>query len=241
MEKTNAFEQIKPEESRKLLQGAILGKDKLKIWTTNQTHSIQTRVSSTLDSAMNFFITIPAENNELEFISQIKSAHIDELFFTLTLPTDVLFFKGELKKTDKLGFNFKVIEPVFKVQRRTAYRLPIPEMQKLFCEFDLSEGDEAHFKLRIFDLSAGGLGLFVSDSIAATLLNPETKIKNLKFKIRNIEFNLLGEIRYRKEIPLSKVSKAYRVGLKFLNLSPSQDSFLTGFVFEESLKFSGRN
>ena len=240
-EQEKQFLPIAPEEVKVLLDSAIKSKAKLMVWTPGQKISITTKVERFTESQGEYYITIDKDEDGARFEWQLKDYGLDECLFSLNLPTDVLFLKGQWKRPDKSFVHFRLHMPVFKIQRRRNIRLPVTDNLVTKATIHIQKNDPNPIKAQIVNVSEGGLGLIVDDEDSFKKLPVGQKFDQVEFVLVNIQIYSPGEVRYGQEISgTAKLKKQYRVGLQFNGLNPELQDKIAKFVFEESSKFIGR-
>lgn len=240
-EQDKQFVDVKPEEINGLLQSAINTKAKLMIWTPGQKISITTTLDRFTNSQGEYYITIDKNAEAGRFEWQLKDFGLEECLFSLSLPTDVLFLKGQWKRPDKNAVHFRLHLPIFKIQRRRNIRLPVTDTHVTKANIQLVRGDDQPIKAQITNISEGGLGLIVEDESDFNKLYVGKKFDLVEFVLINMSIHASGEVRYGQEIQANaKVKKKFRIGIQFSNLDPDLQDKIAKFVFEESSKFIGR-
>src|SRR5690606_35014439 len=123
--KNSPFEVAKPEETIPLLQSAVLRRAKLQCWSSGQTHTYTSRIVKVHESGELKSISVSKEYpGGDEFEAALVREAQEDVHFSLHLPTDIIFFKGELRRGESGTFAIRVKEPIYKVQRRRSLRLP---------------------------------------------------------------------------------------------------------------------
>jgi hypothetical protein len=160
----------------------------------------------------------------------------DEVLFSLHLPTDVVFFKGEARRGDSEFFTVRVKTPVFKVQRREALRLPVPDAP----EVALTLQDGRRFKAVLVNISEGGVGVSFKSREHSDAVLASTDPVLLAFSVYGMTLAEKGSVRHGSELSSSFTAKTYRIGFSFLELDPKNRTQLSQLVLEESSKYLGR-
>ena len=238
LEESEKFTTVKPEEVKALLQNAIATRGKLFVWTSGQKYRLHTRIVHCFESGSFMYFAVNYDPDEAAFEKSLKSDDIQECLFNLTLPTDIVFFKGEIKKSDRGFLNFKVSLPVYKVQRRRNLRMPVTKMN-LSVTLKVPESTAA-CRGKTLDLSEGGMAFALEDESQAALFEPGSVVTEVLFALGTRTFRCEGEIRYRKEIASSKVKKIFKFGLQFKGLTKDEREIINGWVLEECSGFFGR-
>jgi len=232
-----AFDPVRPQDLEVMLQSAIPTKARLQVWTSGQKFQFVSRVTKVLESHGLHFISVSKEEGGVKFEKDVTSAGITDFLFTLNLPTEVLFFKGEMRKGETANMNFKV-EKVFKVQRRTSLRLPLSASQTTVCTMHLID-DAVVFGAPI-NISDGGMGVYLDAESDFTLLSSVKKIKRLEVVVNGIIIHTEAEVRHSQVLQQTLNKVTYKIGIQFLKLDPKIQDRLRNYIFEESSKFLGR-
>lgn len=241
--KENHFVEVSPEDARVLLQAGIPTRGRLLAWTEGQKHSFQSRIQDVQVAAGAFVIAVPKELTGNAFESSVRQSGIDEILFSLNLPTDVLFFKGELRPSNDSILNFRVKNPVYKVQRRRNLRLPLTSDRASKAKIQLSAADSQPILAEILNVSEGGIGILVVDETDQKRLPAGKKLEVIEFTIDRFVYRASGEVKHVQEIPVKGPTggrKKLKVGIQFTKIDPAASTRLANFVFEESSKFFGR-
>lgn len=233
------FESARPEETVPLLQSAVVRNSPIQCWSSGQKHSLTTRIVRVNEASGIVSISLSKEGaGGTEFEAALFREGMDELFFSLKLPTDVLFFKGELRKGDGSYITVRVKQPIFKVQRREAFRLPVSESSPTSVTVKLPSGEI--FEGKVKNISGGGIALGLDDRAIFERLNQERPLLEISFTLQGISVVATAHIRHGSEVGSSLVKKYYRLGLEFATIDPKLKTRLSQMVLEESSKFIGR-
>lgn len=231
------FDLVKPADARSLLNAAIPHKSRLQCWTAGQQFQFVSRIIKVIESGEINFISVTKEDGGTKFEKDVMGAGISEVIFSLNLPTDVLFFKGEIRKGETGFMNFKV-EKVFKVQRRTAMRLPLDSGTASVCTLHMADGSV--FFGAPLNISDGGIGLLIDEKFDFDQINQTKKIARLEMSVGTIQIEAEAEVRHGQEVSSTLMKKTYKIGVQFTQIDQKLQDRIRSFVFEESAKFIGR-
>lgn len=231
------FEPVKIEEARSLLKAAVPYKARLQCWTAGQQFQFISRIINVIESGNINFISVTKEEGGTKFEKDVLGAGISEVIFSLALPTDTLFFKGEIRKGETGFMNFKV-EKVFKVQRRTAMRLPLTADKASVCTLHMIDGSV--FFGAPLNISDGGVGLLIDEKFDFDQINKVKKIARLEMSIGSIQVEAEAEVRHGQEVSSTMTKKTYKIGVQFTQIDQKLQDRIRSYVFEESAKFIGR-
>jgi c-di-GMP-binding flagellar brake protein YcgR len=230
------FVPTKSSETRVLIQIAVNTGAKVQIWTAEQRHKLVSKIQSTFESGDFLYLSLFQDQEEAAFEFKLKQEGIESCLFSVTLPSDVIFFQAEFKRSHRGFMHFKIIEPVYKVQRRKSLRMPLNDV---LLQFSGPSGEALSAK--ILDISDGGLGLLIEDDKTAALLSKGMILEQVEFKLGNHAFKFSAEIAYHRQVASTgKLRKHFKLGLRFTNISENDASTITGFILEESSRFFGR-
>lgn len=239
-DKENKFVEVRREDTVDLFQAAIRPASKLMIWTEGQKYSFHGRIQRVNEAAGSVFLSVPKEIGGFAFESSLLQFEIEDCLFTLNLPTDVLFFKGKLKRSDESALNFKVNLPIFKIQRRRNLRLPVSGDRYSKVRIQLSASDSQPIEAEFLNVSEGGVGVLVQNAAVFARLPLGKQLAIVSFTIDGNRYDATGEVRYGEEIGSTLQKRKYKVGIQFVKIDRAQSDRLSHFVFEESAKFFGR-
>ncbi len=231
------FEAAKPEETLPLLQSGVPRESRLQCWSPGRKFSYTSRIVKVHETAGLVSISVSKEyTGGATFESDLTKESLGEILFSLHLPTDVIFFKGELRKGDPTYFNARIKEPIFKVQRRESLRLPVPGKPTVLIVYPGSVG----YSAEVINVSEGGIGVHFREKtdfeVLAALKVPVT----LTFTVFGISVSAAAEIRHGSEVGSTPVKKSYRLGFFFTEMDAKLRTQLSQLVFEESAKYLGR-
>lgn len=237
---TKNFTPLSSPEARTLLEGAVSQQSRIMIWTEGQKISFNSRLQKFVEAAQTFMVSANAEGGGVEFERTLRTYGITECLFSLHLPTDILFFKGEIRRSDHMYLNFKVHAPVYKLQRRLSLRLPVSAGKASKVQIQLSADDQQPIEVDLLNISDGGIAvLFGEESTFKTLVGGK-KLARVSFEISGISVNGSAEVRHTTELPGSRKDARYRTGIQFTRIDAKLKDQLIRFVLEESSRYFGR-
>ncbi len=233
------FEPAKPEETLALLQSAISRKSRLQCWSAGQKLSYTSRIVKVHETNGLVSISVSKEfPGGEEFEAALIHEALEEILFSLHLPTDIIFFKAEPRRGETGYFNARVKPPIFKVQRRQTLRLPISPDKASAVVIRL---DSDHtIGAELLNLSEGGVGIAVRDQKDHDLLTKATKPFSILFDVFGVRIECQATARHGSQAGSTMVKKSFRVGVAFEGMDPKMKTRLSQLVFEESSKFIGR-
>lgn len=233
------FEPAKPEETLPLLQSAIARNSKLQCWSLGQKHSYTSRIVKVNETGSLVSISVSKEfPGGDEFEAALVRESCEEILFSLQLPTDIIFFKAELRRGEAGYFTARVKVPLFKIQRRQALRLPISGGAPRIVVIKPIAGLPLNAEL--MNLSEGGVGVSINERADFESLMLDKSPVQLSFEVNGIEVVTEALARHGFETSSSMVKKMFRLGFAFKDLEPKLKDRISQFVFEESAKFLGR-
>ncbi len=234
------FEGITIEEAVSVLNRCVQSKVSVLCWTKDQAQNLKAPIETVFETSGIVFFSF-FKNTEAEaFQRRLGQLAISEIFVSVTLPTDVVFFKAELRRVDDRFIHFRLINPMFKVQRRAGLRLPVPEHNKMQAHFEYPSGSGLKVEAPLLDISSGGIALLFTDQPCRDEFKTGSLLGELNFMIRERKISVICEVRYTREISFSKLKKGIKVGIQFLQISESDRDFIAEYVLEESSKYFGR-
>jgi hypothetical protein len=171
-----------------------------------------------------------------EFENDLRRESPGEILFSLHLPTDVVFFKGELREGEGGLFNARIREPLYKVQRRESLRLPVPG--KPVVELLTAQGGK--FSAEVVNISEGGIAIAFRRKFDFEVVSALTDPVSITFTAFGIATTAKASVRHGSEIGSALSGKSYRLGLSFTEIDAKVRTQLSQLVFEESAKYLGR-
>jgi c-di-GMP-binding flagellar brake protein YcgR len=237
---TKNFNPLTTIEARSQLQLAASQQARVMIWTEGQKISFNSRMQKFTEAAQTFLISASGEGGGLEFERTLRTYGIVECLFSLHLPTDILFFKGELKRSDHQYLNFKVEQPVYKLQRRLSLRLPVSPGKASKVKIHLSADDQQPIEVDLLNISEGGIAVLFGQEPIFKVLTGGKKLAKISFELSGITVMGSGEVRHTTELVGSRKDSRYRVGIHFTQIDAKLKDQLIRFVLEESSRYFGR-
>lgn len=233
------FEAVKFEKGKELIDFAEKKAALFSLWSKGQKYSAHGRVMKTLTSGTSLLFTIARTDEVATFEKALESDGISEVLFSVNLPTDVIFFRAEIRRKDTLGMNFKVVDSVYRAQRRKMMRLPILESEGVLATFTL-KGETAARVVRLHDLSEGGVGFIEENVSQQTIFSKGFVIHDFVFSVRERAIRVDIEVLYSFDTTPQKKIKTLRFGAVFRKISVDDREFINSYVIEKSSQFFGR-
>lgn len=222
-----------PKEAAKLLnEGAKMHASAI-LWTSDQTHHIQTQIISADVTKGVFTAWLPDETDIQDLNDFLSEEKPGACYVSLSLAGANVFFKALVISVEPGVLKARWPEHVFKVQRRADFRFTVPSGQVLKLKFKDPTDPANELERRIVDLSAGGLSYRTE---------PEDEGKFFrKQPLTGLEF-VVGEIQIKVDAVVSNVvdGPAARVGVSFKDLTLGTQSQLSSYLFSETRKIFSR-
>lgn len=234
-EQENPFEIIPVKKVLDVLQNAVTVRSKTHIWTEGRKHQHVSRISRV---ASNDSVTILAVPKEKKFEYVLNSYAIDEVFMSVQLPNDLIYFKARVRQSDEVAFSFRVEGHVYKVQRRQAIRLPVPSDMAGPVELKIDGRDEP-VRASVLNISVGGVGLLTADLEVEKDFVIGKKVE-LSFQFGTLPITAKGNLRYLQAIQGSLISKHLKLGVQFDDVHSKIVDDIHTYVMHESTKYLGR-
>jgi hypothetical protein len=228
-----------PKEALGLIKEAAKTFASTMIWTKDQKHVVNTQLNMFSDKKKAISAWIPKDVDGKKFHRDLEESGDKNCYFSVSLLRANVFFRSEFLGLDSGSFKFGLPEKVFKVQRRNDIRFVIPEGLIIKVSFQDPIFVESKLTKQVLDISASGLAFLITD-VEDGLFQQEMILKDLSFTIRGKEIHCDAKIRHTGRLPAGYRQQGYRVGVKFLKLSPAESKLLTAYVFEETRKFFTR-
>ena len=240
MGEENKFLPVSVHDTRSFLQSGVATRAKLSIWTEGQKHSFTSRVQNVTDQGRLLYVNVPKESEGAAFEEAVIKAGIHECMFGLHLPTDLVYFKGEMRRSDATSINFKVEMPIYKLQRRTSLRLPAPSGEAIEVEFALGIDPTQVYRAKLLNISDGGVGVMFDEIKLHAAGKEGTIVHDIRFTISGIPVFAVGVVRHAFALPGVKVKDKYRWGIQFTQIDAKLKERLSRYTMEASTKFFGR-
>jgi c-di-GMP-binding flagellar brake protein YcgR len=129
---------------------------------------------------------------------------------------------------NKPAFVVPLPTQVLQLQRREYYRLTTPIVNPLKCKVPLGEGRVEEFP--IIDISAGGIGMILANSVALPLKVGST-YPGCRIELPGVgTLELTLGIQSLFEVTLKNGAKSLRSGCQFVNLHPSMETLIQRFI-----------
>ncbi len=234
------FNPLSNPDARVQLEAAASQQTRIMIWTEGQKISFNSKLQKFTEAAQTFLISASAEGGGSEFERTLRTYGITECLFSLHMPTDILFFKGEIKRSDHLYLNFKIHAPVYKLQRRLSLRLPVSPDKASKVKIHLSADDQQPIEVDLLNVSEGGIAVLFGNEATFKILVGGKKLAKVSFELSGITVQGSGEVRHTTELLGSRKDARYRVGIQFTKIDPKLKDQLIRFVLEQSSRYFGR-
>ena len=129
---------------------------------------------------------------------------------------------------NKPAFVVPLPTQVLQLQRREYYRLTTPIVNPLKCKVPLGEGRVEEFP--IIDISAGGIGMILANSVALPLKVGST-YPGCRIELPGVgTLELTLGIQSLFEVTLKNGAKSLRSGCQFVNLHPSMETLIQRYI-----------
>jgi c-di-GMP-binding flagellar brake protein YcgR len=129
---------------------------------------------------------------------------------------------------NKPAFVVPLPAQVLQLQRREYYRLTTPIVNPLKCKVPLEEGKVEEFP--IIDISAGGIGMILANSVALPLKVGST-YPGCRIELPGVgTLELTLGIQSLFEVTLKNGAKSLRSGCQFVNLHPSMETLIQRYI-----------
>jgi hypothetical protein len=231
------FEKASPEEVIPLLQSGVSWKARLQCWTEGRKHSFTSRIVKVHEGLVRIVISVAKEGPAgAAFEKAIVGESFEEVLFSLHLPTDVVFFKGEFTPAGPDTFHVRVKDALYKVQRRVALRLPVPGSSS--ARMVLSNG--AVRSGILLNVSEGGIGVMFKEKSSFEVVSAEKNEIDVTFTVFGIAVHAKAILKHTSEVGSAMVKKSFRLGFSFTSIDPRLQTELSQLVMEESAKYLGR-
>lgn len=231
------FQPVLADEGLKLLKEGCKTVAEGKVWTKSQIAGFSTQ-----------FLVLNLENQTLQVAPPLSAADLEfflngiiasgdrECFINANLAKATVFFKVPFIGAEQGRLTFGIPKQVYKVQRRQYLRLPIPDGFVLKAEFILPLLADQKFLKKIIDLSAGGMGIEVTQEESLNFI-PELKIPSIRFLLRSKQITAQGIVKHSRPINEGHRFKGIKIGIQLENLAQEDKNHIDQYVQTEARRF----
>ena len=235
--KPREFQPIEnPEEARGLLREGTKTLSSIILWTKDPKRVINTHMSVFEPKDKTFHCWIPKDMKPELFMDELAQTGSADCYFSVSLTTANIFFKAKYMGFDAGGLRFQEPTRIFKVQRRSDARFPIPDGLVIRVELQDPLFPELKMSKKVLDISASGMAIVVADN-EAPLFHEGLILKDVNFSVRNRKIKVDAEVRHTKQLPSDSRNPGIKIGILFKNIREADSQWLAGYVFEESRKY----
>lgn len=224
-----------PAASRHLVEHSCESFAEIVIQLNGQTQKFSARLLDNYDYPNSFAASLPESTTPTELKNYLTQSKTSEVLIIVFLQGQFLLgIVSEIQKFSAKGIVFAWPERVLKIQRRREPRFSIPVGYDYSIETDPTSGKEAREKCKILDLSAGGVGFFVSSKIGIEKYPIGKRLNRVWLSIRGKK--MMVDLMVRNHVKIkSHVHGAltgYKVGTEFVKITSDNQNALREFVFD---------
>lgn len=231
------FKPIKnPDEAKAIFREAKTNLSSTLVWTKNRTLEFHGHVFEILEFDGVLTIWHPKEVDPMAFEEALIRSSSREACFSVSLSGAHIFFKAYYLGFDSQGLRFQLPKEIFKIQRRTNFRMPIPDGQTIKVRYRYPLDPTKPIERKALNISAGGLA-FDIESGDRILYSEGQQLIDFKFRIGHHEIATEAEVRHIRQSK-DRTGKGYFViGVQFKTLPARYSDAIAAYVFEESRKY----
>ena len=209
-------------------------------WVEGKNERIRCKIVKYMETQGNYFITLATVTDTLDFVKQLENEMVDHCLFNVNMPGDNLFFKASLRPTRNEEVNFRIVEEVYKVQRRLHPRLPTDNLG-IKVNIQISPTDAGRAQGDMLDISVGGIAIKAPDK-HLNILEIGNTLHEVEFTIKEQTVRCSAQLRFKKPIKYTDTQtfSQLKLGLQFQGLRDPDREMIEAFVFEGSSKYFGR-
>lgn len=217
------------------------------VWLKNQTVKFDTLIRYYITGSNRLSIALPPGMTEPEFAASVNAQGTSEVFASFQLDSVNFFIKtvyAPAKGTSSELVQLEAPKSVFKLQRRSALRIPFPRATapkvtalKPGKTYDASKPilDSDLLAFRVVDISASGIGIAAPAELK-DVLKQGAVLEDMRFSIRGVEIAVRGVVRFGRDTLNDQGKVMYRVGVQFVGLKAHHEKHIVQFVLDESRK-----
>lgn len=227
-------------QSQRLLREAGASFASAMLWTKEQEIVVHTRISLVSETQSLITVACPKgfdPRSLIEFMATHRQTHA---YFSISLQRASIFFRAKFNGGDSGGLTFEFPDTVYKVQRRSDLRFPIPHGHVLKVEMRDPLDPEKDVSWKASDISAHGCAVIVPDDEAATYA-VGLVLHHLRFAVQGRKIEVpAAEIRHKQvmaNVPGGTSKAGVRLGLLFRRIRETDSQHIAAYVFEESRRF----
>ncbi len=159
-------------------------------------------------------------------INHVRLQQKRECLLSIYLQAEGIFcFKGYFYKQAGVNLEFKLIDKVYRVQRRKGFRYQIPRGYEINVQIEKDS-----FPLN--DLAPEGLSFFVEEGSPKEFVANQ-KIPKLSFYLRQRRVEVGGVVQHLSEMQRGPKEKGIKVGIHLDRISESDAEFLSMYITEQ--------
>lgn len=203
------------------------------IWTSQQTIKDFAPYLKFHVKTKQIEIPFPPSEGEGSFTERLLASSADQIFVSAGLRRMAVFFSVKLKEitfSDRT-MQFAPPESIYRIQRRKAFRLPIPHDQPFLINVR-NVGE-----LRVRDISSTGICIIHPGVVDSQVFFPGQILPELAIEVDNQVLQCPAEIRWIKTKHTPEGKPFAEIGAQFFDLNSSIAELIRLYVFEESLKY----
>jgi hypothetical protein len=160
--------------------------------------------------------------------TEIKGVH--KVIATFTQWKENFFLKTKLEGVGRGNFLLSLDAELYKLQRRDAFRVPLPKKYKAKVSIHRVNGTKYHKSLKIANLSSGGFAIDVEPPDVFDFEAKDVLLCNIEIKDK-LDKRVMAEIRYKQQLG-SCGSGLVRYGVKFIGFSEGDIAEVTKVAME---------
>lgn len=241
-DQTRHFEPITdPGQSLRLLREAGKTFASLMLWTKEQEIVVHSQISLVSETDQLITVGCPKGFNPRSLLEFMATSGQTSCYFSVSLQRASLFFRAKFNGASDTGLSFFFPEAVYKVQRRSDLRFPIPHGHVLKVDLEDPLFPEKTITWKATDISARGCAILIPDEESPTYPVGLT-LKNLRFAIQGRRIEVPdAEVRHKQILSststLAGKTSGVRLGLLFKRIRETDSQHIAAYVFEESRRF----
>lgn len=229
-------------QAQRLLREAGKTFASLMLWTKDQEIVVHSQIALVSETDQLITVACPKGFNPRSLLEFMATSGQTQCYFSVSLQRASVFFRAKFNGASDTGLSFVFPETVYKVQRRSDLRFPIPYGHVLKIDMQDPLYPEKTVTWMASDISARGCAIVIPDGESATYPIGLT-LKNLRFAIQGRRIEVPGaEVRHKQILSpttstLTGKTSGVRLGLLFKRIRETDSQHIAAYVFEESRRF----
>jgi c-di-GMP-binding flagellar brake protein YcgR len=219
-------------ESRKILADCARSAAGAQLFTRKQALVLPCRLVRLDDSAREVGFRPLAYENLRPFLEELASTRSPDCFASLVNDRVRVLFRSPIKSVREGIVTLAMPDGIFRVQRREFLRFKIPSGHLVRIEVFPSESDSQPFRLKLVDISAGGLAFSFVERDSG-YFSAGQELARIRLQLRKQTILCRGVIRHIRPA-LIDGEKVFLAGVLFRDMLTADQRWISEYVNEQT-------